>query len=421
MAVDLTGAPPESQPVSSSNPTTQASTSANPLQKSARLPASHSFVGTAWLGPQVGVATMVVLSAFNFDAAPATIWGAIAWVVSWLASGLAYGPSTSPDRANARNYGELINRLATLEARRDQLCGSLSTQGAASTPKLASACAEATAHLDWVREQATGPGDMRWVNGAGYIAIWQRLHRAEEALLGVEPGDELLDEVIHDELRLKGSAIPNRDDLIGILKTVKKYLCDGKVDPTSDPCIKNDEEAASALTEVRFSINDFRDTSWNGLLQLRNQTMATVLLTNITLFAFVVVVVVGGARGHAILAATVFYLVGVGVGLLNRLYQHFQALTAVEDYGLTMARLVAIPVYSGAAAVAGVLITVLAGTATGAKAPDLGNLFIIPPAIGLLVVAAAFGATPDLVLKRLADASEKFKSGIQSTQPGNRQ
>lgn len=378
-------------------------------------------MGTAWLGPQVGVATIVVLSAFNFDAAPATIWGAIAWVVSWLASGLVYGPSTSPDRANASNYGELINRLATLEARRDQLCRSLSTQGAASTPKLASACAEATAHLDWVREQATGPGDMRWVNGAGYIAIWQRLHRAEEALLGVEPGDELLDEAIHDELRVKGSAIPNRDDLIGILKTVNKYLCDGKVDPTSDPCIKNDEEAASALTEVRFSINDFRDTSWNGLLQLRNQTMATVLLTNITLFAFVVVVVVGGARGHAILAATVFYLVGVGVGLLNRLYQHFQALTAVEDYGLTMARLVAIPVYSGAAAVAGVLITVLAGTATGVKAPDLGNLFIIPPAIGLLVVAAAFGATPDLVLKRLADASEKFKSGIQSTQPGNRQ
>jgi hypothetical protein len=36
------------------------------------------------------------------------------------------------------------------------------------------------------------------------------------------------------------------------------------------------------------------------------------------------------------------------------------------------------------------------------------------------VVAAAFGAAPDLVLKRLADASEKFKTGIASTEPANR-
>jgi hypothetical protein len=367
-------------------------------------------VGTAWLGPQVGVITVVVLSAFNHDAAAATIWGAVAWVASWLVSGLCYGPFTSPDRANARSYGELINKLATLEAQRDDLCA---------TSK--SACKEATAHLNWAREQTTSPGALRWVDGAGYIAVWERAHRAEEALIGAEPAGRLTDEAVHDELRLKGSAIPNRDDLLAISRTAKAWLRDGKVDMSADPSIKSNEAAGSALQEVRFSVNDFRDSSWNGLLQLRNQTMTTLLLTNIVLFAFAAVAVASGARGPAMLAATVFFLVGAAIGLFNRLNQQFQAQTAVEDYGLTMARLVAIPVYSGLAAIAGVLITALAGTATGSQTPDLSSLFSLPPATVLLVVAAAFGAAPDLVLKRLADAGEKFKSGIASTEPTNRQ
>lgn len=374
------------------------------------MPSAHAHVGTAWLGPQAGVIALVVLSAFNYDAATATIWGAVIWLVSWVVSGFVYAPFTSPAKANARNYGEFMNRLASLEARRDDFCNQATN----------AACTEATEHLAWVSEQTRAAGELRWVNGAGYIAIWQRLHRAEEALIGAEPETHLLDEALHDELRLKDSAIPNRDDLLAILKTVSRFLSDGTIDPSAAPRISNADAARSALKEVRFSVNEFRDSSWNGLLQLRNQTMTTLLLTNVTLFAFAVVAVASGAKGPAMLAATVFYLVGATIGLFSRLYQQFQAQTAIEDYGLTMARLLAIPVYSGLAAVAGVVVTVVAGTATGSKAPELSSVFSIPPGIGLLVVAAAFGAAPDLVLKRLADASEKFKTGIASTEPANR-
>src|SRR5260370_14046219 len=68
------------------------------------------------------------------------------------------------------------------------------------------------------------------------------------------------------------------------------------------------------------------------------------------------------------------------------------------------------------AAVAGVVITSVAGVATGATPPNLSSLFVLPPSTGLFIGAAAFGAAPDLFLSRLGDASEKLKSGIASTE-----
>jgi hypothetical protein len=411
----VTPAPEPAQPVVPSSPATFAPKTPEETNTQ-RTRYAYGHVGTAWLGPQVGVITTVVLSAFNYDAPTSTIVGALAWLVSWLISGFVYAPFTSPDRANPRNYGELLNRLATLEAQRD----ALRDPAIQPSNQALSAIAQATVHLTWVKTQTTVEGGARWVNGAGYIAVWQRLHRAEEALIGAEPQERLGDEAVHDELRLKDSVIPNRDDLMAILRTVRNFLCDGKVDNAAVPCVKSAADAAAAVKEVRFSINDFRDSSWNGLLQLRNQTMGTLLVTNTILFAIASAAVIGGAKGSAILAAAVFYLVGAVIGLFNRLYQQFQANDAIEDYGLSSARLVALPVYSGLAGVAGVLITVLAGAATGTKTPELTTVFALPPGVGFLVVAAAFGAAPDLVLKRLSDAADKFKTGIASTETANR-
>src|SRR5258708_12741125 len=87
------------------------------------------------MGPVGGVMTVVVVRAFNGNEVKLTIAGVdlgvasiattaavVVWVVLWLVSGLFYLPFTSPAKANARNYGELRNRLATLDARRRALC-----------------------------------------------------------------------------------------------------------------------------------------------------------------------------------------------------------------------------------------------------------------------------------------------------------
>lgn len=414
--------PTEPEPVTKA----PAESKTKPRQKDGRPSGSilHVYVGTAWIGPVGGVVSLVVARAFNGDAGTSTAVGVGVWTLLWLFAGWAYAPFTTPAKANSRNYGELRNKLARLDARRRALCDVPPVGPPDTVPTKAavdSACREAKGYLDWIRGQMHSPGDLRWVNGAGYIDLWQRLHRAEEALLMATPKDQLQDEEIYDELRLKDSAIPNRDDLMVILRAVKRFQCGAPADTTEGPCIDTLEKAASALANVRFSINDFRDSSWNGLLQVRNQTMTTLLLTNITLFAFADAAVIAGASGKAMLSGTIFLLIGAAVGFFNRLNTQFQAQAAVEDYGLTGARILAIPAYSGLAAVAGVVITSVAGVATGAATPSLSTLFVLPPSTGLLVVAAAFGAAPDLVLSRLGDASEKFKRGIASTEPGNRQ
>ena len=51
-------------------------------------------------------------------------------------------------------------------------------------------------------------------------------------------------------------------------------------------------------------------------------------------------------------AAIIFYFVGAIVGLFSRLYTESQSDSAIDDYGLTIARIAVIPIISGLAAVA---------------------------------------------------------------------
>ena len=55
---------------------------------------------------------------------------------------------------------------------------------------------------------------LEWVSGHGYVRLWEQLHRAEEAaLLSADP-NALIGEATRDALRLRGSNISNRDQLI---------------------------------------------------------------------------------------------------------------------------------------------------------------------------------------------------------------
>ncbi len=110
------------------------------------------------------------------------------------------------------------------------------------------------------------------------------------------------------------------------------------------------------------------------------------------------------------MAGVAFYLVGALVGLFNRLRGEADSDSAVEDYGLALARLVHTPLFSGLAAVSGVLLTaILAGfsgvatTSSGtASASLLSDIFKLNP--GSLLLAALFGLTPGLLIDRLGQA-----------------
>src|SRR6266567_1919715 len=50
--------------------------------------------------------------------------------------------------------------------------------------------------------------DTRWIAGTGYLQVWLLMHRAEEAMIMLEPREEVIKEAIYDEMCLTGSSIP---------------------------------------------------------------------------------------------------------------------------------------------------------------------------------------------------------------------
>jgi hypothetical protein len=122
-------------------------------------------------------------------------------------------------------------------------------------------------------------------------------------------------------------------------------------------CFTESEQLArAALRHVRNAINEYRNTRWNGLIVARNRLVATFTLTAMIIFALLAIAIMSGAEKSMIIAATVFYLVGATVGLLDRLRSASQAESAIPDYGLSAARLITVPLFSGLGALGGLLL-----------------------------------------------------------------
>ena len=157
-----------------------------------------------------------------------------------------------------------------------------------------------------------------------------------------------------------------------------------------------------------------------------------------------------GANRSAILAAAAFYLIGATVGLFRQLQLASSATTTQEDYGLESMRLIQTPLFSGLAAVGGVVLLSIVpaltppvttsspskpaasspgGTTTTTTAaqpaatstntiPSLDSIFDLTSNEKGLVIAAIFGLTPTLLVARLRAQSEGLKSGLKSSELG---
>ena len=211
---------------------------------------------------------------------------------------------------------------------------------------------------------------MRWLLATGYTNLWIRIHRAEEALLEIAPEEVLIREALFDDLRLQGSTIPNASELLRRIRLAAEDLGpdaaryigrqqagSGREKAASD----NDSTARAVLREVRRSVNDFRDDCREGIVRGRNRLYATVLFTGLATYGLLGLAVASDAGKSEVIAGTAFYLVGGIVGLFKQLHSAAAADTITEeDYGLSLARLLQTPLFSGLAAVGGVVVTALA-------------------------------------------------------------
>jgi hypothetical protein len=179
-------------------------------------------------------------------------------------------------------------------------------------------------------------------------------------------------------------------------------------------------EAIAILVETRYEINRFRDNSWEGIVNARNHLLDTSMNLGLITYALLVFTLVMTPGPNTILWATIYFLVGAITALFARARIEWSAASAVDDFGLTRARLLHLPWLAGLAAVGGVLVTAVLGPqlvpANGSgTAPALADIFN-GGNTSLLLIAAVFGLTPDLIIRRLEQQTEKYKADLESTQ-----
>lgn len=268
----------------------------------------------------------------------------------------------------------------------------------------------------------------------GYIALWDLMNSAEEALITVAPLEKVIADAVYDEMRLNDSKIVNREDWIKKLRSAVKKL---------DPCAVNylkpvvtqspiasaqqqqqtpatdqganaekqqDKEARAILRVVRETINDFNTKSWEALISARNQLYRTMILVGLTVIVFVALAIIFHINLLHLEAATFYAFIGGLAGLIGRLSIESQSDKTVDDYRLSLARLLVTPLLSSLAAVLGVLIV--------AKTADLNMIYNFNTSlVPNLILAATFGLSPNLLINQLQKKSEEYKGNLQSTKP----
>jgi hypothetical protein len=400
-----------------------------------------SAVLTAALLPGLAATVSVALYIAQYqwvgwlnDGGPrAYLIGSAVGVVAWLMLAVAARGIATPAGGNPSAYGQLCEMLAELEAN----YRSLADEAVNASGRTALAIADE--HLRHMRACLEGdrlPGQA-WAFGSGYIGLWRRAHRVEEQLLMVRPRATVIGAAVHDMLRLTGSTIPKRERLLAEIveamtaidpKATATYLgAEQSRVRVRTPARSSELGPRSVLTAVRRSINDFRDQRRAGLVRARNHLLATMAATGLVTYVFLGIAFLMQAQVSAIVAFSAFYLTGAVVGLFRQLQAaSTRYAVAEDDFGLSYARLLHAPLFSGLAAVAGVMLTALAsqlmlangttGATSGLTIPSLDQVFSLSTNQGGLVFAAMFGLVPNLFIARLQLRAESYKDDLRSSE-----
>jgi hypothetical protein len=381
----------------------------------------------------------------NSDGTRAYGFGTLFALGGWLLIALAGRNYARAAGANPSEYAKLEEIYDVLTAR--------AAASKATTPDEEAALAEAQVNLAYAKpsfeEEGPPPPSLRWGTGDAYLDLRERLHRAEEALIAVEPVSLAVGEAGYDVRRIEGGRFADSKRLLASVAVAQEALA-------KNP---SDAVARATLRQVRRAINEYRDSLRAGLIRARNHLFVTAIYASLNAFALLGVAMISGASRSAILAAAAFYLVGATVGLFRQLQFASTTTTTQEDYGLESMRLIQTPLFSGLAAIGGVALlsivpaltppptsaapsgsrgatTTAAATTTttttattttaptttpatsGRSIPSLDSIFDLGRNEMGLVIAAIFGLTPTLLVARLRAQSEGLKSGLKSSELG---
>jgi len=276
------------------------------------------------------------------------------------------------------------------------------------------------AAVDYINTRLCSQG-WHWLS-TGYVSLWDRVNEADEAIIDVLPCETVIESAKYEELRLKNSMVSESEALYTPLKKAINTLSPAKATDTmsSDPnrsspstaingqvSQQSEHEARANIRIVKAALHKFTNERWDGLVRARNQLMVTAFLTAFFSYILVIIAILAKVPAMNALDAMVFYFLGAIVGLFGRLFDERNADTVIDDYGLSMARIIVTPLISGLAALVGVLFVTTSSTIDTIYKISLQNL----------VFASVLGFAPNILISILRSKSEAIKGQIKSTSP----
>jgi hypothetical protein len=335
-------------------------------------------------------------------------------VLVWLVLGLLLAVLRlgTASHANPSSHAQLHSRLLSIEPYATP--ANQAKEGADADPAL-------TGQLDfvWKSLQAKGP---KWMLGDGFISLWRQIDRMESQLNYCMPKDRVWARAQGLLLRLPDSGTPgsNASDLRSQLTSAAQVLIqDNAPDPAAEL------RGRGAVAQIQSLIESSRTDRYSGLLRARNMMLASCSMTSIALYGmfWLGIVALPLTVSQPILAAALFYTtIGALVGLFQLLYLESQSQTGVDDYGLSLARLIVAPQLAALAALVGVVLTSLAtSTLGGSPSTPSAIANTIPGALDQIrnpanvLVAVAFALSPGLVFSRFRANIEQTKRDLSRT------
>lgn len=309
----------------------------------------------------------------------------------WLT---AYREACGHREAIADALGVLNAQTSAEAVHGANLCGS--RNGRANSIGVAT---PSSGDVDGTQHNAEAPPSVRWAFGSGYVTVWQRLHRAEEALIELDDASaELVSGALHDELRLSTSRLPHWEEwqrrLLLALATLdpaatryaqcQKHLETGQLllqapaawetsgpaiertasqgapipkwnAPESDASFRQHSLAKALLRQIRRMLNECHDAQRERTIRLLHRSFSTIASLGVVTYLLIVLAVLMDVPRNAVAGATAYYLLGATAGLFGRIILYSRADTETDDYGLGTARLLEVPILSGLAAIVGVV------------------------------------------------------------------
>ena len=337
----------------------------------------------------------------------------------------------SAERVNPGSYGELVSRLNELKASCKPCSGKVAFERRDAVYRSISLQIDSI-EADLLRR------DLRWLLGSGYITLWRRLHGAEALLNLSEPTTRVMARAEENLARLAQSSIAGAPEMSVKLQQALQSL-NNAADPARPypgeerPAVgadapvpysrsKDSVHAKDRVTvwQIQRTISEYRTNRYGGLVAVRKQIIGASGITGLTLYGLLWLAIASGPSSvdpKVLVAAAGCYLLGGLVGLFNLLYLQARSDAAIDDYGLTVARLFVTPQLAGLAAVLGVITASVIGS-TQTRVLNLGASFNLMEHPANILVAAAVALSPGIVLRQLRRRMEEYKEELGSSQQG---